>query len=112
MIASVHYGFFGIDSLDGSTLQIAPQLPEKLDYWGMENLQFNGVKYDVTVFDNAVMVNSVRGDTANLNMQVVLNAPKSGESVYVNGKSTNRYTVKDGKVYVTLPFGSATVIVK
>jgi hypothetical protein len=108
MISAVPYGFFGIDSL-GSTLQIAPQLPAALDYWGMENLAFNGVKYDITMFDNAVMINSVRGDCTDLAMQIVLDAPKNGEKVYINGKETTNYTVKEGKAYITVPFEAVTV---
>ena len=111
-LAAIPYGFFGLDSLNGNTIQIAPQLPDALEYLGMENLLFNGVKYDVTIFKNGVMINSVRGETSDLNIQVVLNAPKSGEKVYVNGKTTSRYTVKESKVYVTLPFASATIEVK
>ena len=111
MISAVPYGFFGIDSL-GSTLQIAPQLPDALDYWGMENLAFNGMKYDITMFDNAVMINSVRGDGSELAMQIVLDAPKSGEKVYVNGKETARYTVKEGKAYITVPFEAAVIQVQ
>lgn len=111
-MAAIPYGFLGIDSLDGVTMQIAPQIPDALDYMGMENLLFNGVKYDVTAFANGVMVNSVRGDAAGLKLQIVLNEPKNGEKVYINGKASSDYTLKDGKVYVTLPFASATVEIK
>ena len=111
-IAAIPYGFFGVNSLDGKTMQVQPRLPEQLQYWCMENLAFNGVKYDVTIFDNAVMINSVRGDCTDLNIQVVLDAPQSGQKVYVNGKAIDRYTVKEGKVYVTLPMEAATVQVQ
>ena len=111
-IAAIPYGFFGIDSLDGKTLQVQPQLPTSLQYWCVENLAFNGVKYDLTIFDKCAMINSVRGDCAGLNIQVVLDAPAGGEKVYVNGKETSRYTLKDGKVYVTVPFEAAVVQVQ
>ena len=111
-IASIPYGFFGVDSLDGSTLQITPRLPSALEYWKMENLTFGGAKYDLTIFDNAVTLHSIRGNADGLEVQVVLDAPKGGQKVYVNGQASNRYTVKDGKVYVTLPLRSTTVEVK
>ena len=111
-IAAIPYGFFGIDSLDGKMLQVTPNLPDSMGYWKTENLQFGGLKYDLTIFDNAVMINSVRGNASELSVQVVLDAPKSGEKVYVNGKESNRYTIKDGKVYVALPFKTVTVEVK
>ena len=110
-IAAIPYGFFGIQS-DGTTLHVEPQMPDSLDYWKMENLLFGGTKYDLTIFDNAAMINAVRGDAEGLSVQIVLDAPKEGEKVYVNGTETNRYSVKDGKVYVTLPLRSVTVEVK
>ena len=108
-IAAIPYGFFGINALSDNTLQVQPSLPGDLDYWGIENLAYNGVKYDLTIFDNAVRIDSVRGDAAGVNVQVVLDAPKGGEKVYVNGKTTNRYTQKEGKVYVTVPMEAVTV---
>lgn len=111
-IAAVPYGFFGIQSLDGKTLQVTPNLPDSMGYWKTENLQFGGLKYDLTIFDNAVMINSVRGNASDLNVQIVLDAPKAGEKVYVNGKESNRYAVKEGKVYIAVPFKTVTVEVK
>ena len=78
----------------------------------MENLSFGGVKYDLTMFENSVKISSVRGDATGLSVQVVLDAPKSGEAVYVNGKASNRYAVKGDKVYVTVPLESVDVAVK
>jgi hypothetical protein len=111
-MAAIPYGFFGVDSLNGKTLQVQPQLPTSLKYWCIENLAFGGVKYDLTIFDKCAMINSVRGNCEGLNIQVVLDAPEDGESVYVNGKATNDYTIENGKVYVTLPFEAATVQVQ
>ena len=111
-VAAVTYGFFGVESLDGKTIRVQPNLPQQLQYWCVENFAFNNVKYDLTIFDSAVIINSVRGDCAGLNVQVVLDAPKSGQKVYVNGKETSRYTLKDGKVYVTLPLEAVIVQVQ
>ena len=112
MIAAIPHGFFGIDSIGGDVLRIEPSLPSKLDYWGMENLMFNSAKYDLTVFENAVQINSVRGDTDGLSLQVVLETKKSNPTVYVNGKKTNNYSVRDGKVFVTVRLQSVTVEIK
>ena len=111
-IAAIQYGFLGLNSLDGSTLQVNPKLPEELDYWKVENLLFNGVKYDLIVMDKAAMIRSVRGDAAGLTVQIVLDAPKDGEKVYVNGVESKRYTIKDGKAYVTVAMQSAQVEIK
>ena len=111
-IASIPYGFFGLTSIDGSMLQIDPNLPEQLGYWKTENLQFGGLKYDLTIFNNAIMINSVRGNARGLSVQVVLKAPENGEKVYINGKETNRYMIKEGNVYIAVPFKTVTVEVK
>lgn len=112
MIAAVPYGFFGIDSIGGDVLKIEPSLPDELDYWGIENLAFHSVKYDLTVFENSVQINSVRGDTEGLNVQVVLTKEKKDAKVYINGKQTDNYTEKDGKIYVTVPLQSCAVEIK
>ena len=112
MIAAIPYGFFGIDSIGGNVLKIEPSLPDELDYWGVENLAFNSVKYDLTAFENSVRIDSVRGDAEGLNVQVVLKTENSNPNVYVNGKRTDKYTVKDGKVYVTVPLQSGSVEIK
>ena len=111
-IAAIPYGFFGLTSIDGSMLQVQPNLPKQLGYWKTENLLFGGLKYDLTVFDNAIMINSVRGDASGLSVQVVLDAPKNGEKVYINGKEANRYMIKGDKVYIAVPFQTVTVEVK
>ncbi|MBQ8429715.1 MAG: hypothetical protein IJX30_06435 [Clostridia bacterium] len=112
MIAAIPYGFFGIDSIGGNVLKIEPSLPDGLEYWGIENLAFNHVKYDLTAFENSVRIDSVRGDAQGLSVQVALEAENLNPNIYVNGKRTDNYTVKDGKVYVTVPLQSCTVEIK
>lgn len=112
MIAAIPYGFFGIDSIGGDVLKIEPSLPDELDYWGVENLAFHSVKYDLTVLKNSVQLHSVRGVADGLSVQVVLETDSANPNVYVNGKLTNHYRVKDGKVYVTVPLQSGTVEIK
>ena len=113
MIAAIPYGFFGVESLGGNVLKIAPALPDGLDYWGVENLAFNRVKYDLTMFKNSVRIDSVRGDATGLSVQFVLETSKENPSVYINGKKvTSGYTVQDGKVYVNVPLQSGSVEVR
>ena len=112
MIAAIPYGFFGIESIGGSTLKIEPELPSSLDYWKIENLAFNYVKYDLTIFGNSACIDSVRGNASGLTVQVVLDKPTSGQKVYVNGRETSNYTVSGDKVYVLVPLGELTVSVK
>ena len=110
-ISSVAYGFFGIDSIDGNTLVVAPELPTELNYWGMENLAFNFVEYDMVAYKNGVQITSVRGDATGLKIQVSLSYSQ-GQKVYVNGVEVNNYTVENGKVIITVDFGATVVEVR
>ena len=111
-VAAVPYGFFGLDTIDGNTLKVAPTLPEELDYWKIENMAFHKVKYDLSVYENAVRIDSVRGNAEDLSIQVEIPTNKRFYTVYVNGKETTDYTKQDGRVVVTLPFASSIVEVK
>lgn len=111
-VAAVPYGFFGIESVGGRTLKVEPNLPSSLDYWKIENLAYNFVKYDMTIFKNSVSVDSVRGNTEGLTVQVVLDKPNDGQKVYLNGKETSDYTVSGDKIYVTARLGELTVSVR
>ena len=75
-------------------------------------MAFHKVQYDLSVYKNAVRIDSVRGNAENLSIQVEVPTDKKHYTVYVNGKETTDYTEKDGKVVVTLPFASAIVEVK
>ncbi len=109
-ISAVANGFFGIEG-KGKNLEVAPELPADLDYWKMENLAFNFVKYDLTIFENAIQLNNVRGDASGLTLTVALDYA-NGQSVYVNGAKVTPDKVENGKAYVTVNFGATIVEVK
>jgi hypothetical protein len=110
-LASVAYGFFGIDSVDGKTMSITPELPAELTYWKMENLALNKVKYDLKIYGNAIQLSKVRGNVAGLNTTVALNYTE-GQHVYVNGVEVTDFVVENGKAIVTVAFGATVVEVK
>ena len=112
MVSAIPYGFFGIDTENGDILKIAPNLPDSLSYWGMENLAYNKVKYDLTIFENSVRIDSVRGNAAGITVQVTLATKSANPTVLVNGRQVSRYTVQNGKVTVSVPLASVTVEVK
>lgn len=112
LVSAIPYGFFGIDTENGNTLKIQPNLPSNLSYWGMENLAYNKVKYDLTIFENSVRIDCVRGNATGINVQIALDVKGENPAVYVNGRQTTEYTVKDGKVFVNVPLASVTVEVK
>ena len=112
MISAIPYGFFGIDAADGNTLKISPSLPDKLSYWGMENLSYNNVKYDLMIEENSLKIDCVRGNATGLQVQICLPTDKETPKVFINGVQTNNYTVKDGKVTLLVPLAAVTVEVK
>jgi hypothetical protein len=109
-VSAVAYGFFGIEA-SGNTLTIAPELPGELTSWKMENLAFNFVKYDLTIYENAIQLNNVRGNASGLKLTVALDY-EAGQTVYVNGIKVEPKKVENGKAYVTVNFGATIVEVK
>ena len=109
-ISAVANGFFGIEG-EGTNLNVAPELPESLDYWTIENLAFNFVKCDLTIYENAIQLSNVRGDVSGLTLTVALDYTE-GQTVYVNGVKVEPEKVENGKAYVTVNFGATIVEVR
>lgn len=112
VMSVVPYGFLGLSSGTGKTLNIAPSLPSKLTYWKVENLAFNKVKYDLTILKKAVRIDSVRGDASGLDVSITLDEPSKDEAVYVNGKKVSDYTTSNGKISLTVALKNTVVEVK
>ena len=113
-IASVYYGFFGINSVNGNVLQIAPNLPAALEYWTTENLAYGGVMYDLTIRSNGLQISAVSAEekAKGLTVQAVFNEPTADYEVYVNGVTTTDYTVTDNKIYVDVALDNVIVEVR
>ena len=111
MVAAIPYGFFGVDSISASCLGISPSLPEDLQHWKIENMEFNNVKYDASLFDGIVRIDSVEGNTAGLTIQIAMDYT-TGQSVYVNGVKTEDFKTVDGKAVVTVDFKNVVVEVR
>lgn len=110
-VAAIPYGFFGIDSEGGDTLCVSPELPTELDRWKIENLAFCGVKYDVSIYADAVRIDSVRGAASGLTIKIALDYV-DGQKVYVDGVESTSYVVENGKAIVTVPFADTIVEVR
>ncbi|MCQ2478963.1 MAG: hypothetical protein MJ091_07180, partial [Clostridia bacterium] len=106
-------GFFGISATDG-TLNVAPSLPEELSFWRMENLMFRGVKYDLEIGKDYVILESVSGNTYGLALNVQIKTDKVNPKVYVNGMEldSTQYTVSGGVVTVNTSFAAKMIEVK
>ena len=86
----------------------------------MENLASHGVKYDVTAGNDFVRMSNVRdnavgslqGKHDGLNVCIRLPEPEGNYSVLVDGSATTDYTVQNGEIVLTLPFGNFYVKVQ
>ena len=115
LYASVPYGFFGIRSEKCNVLNVQPNLPSSLNWWKLENLTFNGVRYDLTIGKNFAQIDYVRGDTYGLSVDVKLAKPsKSSFKVYVDGKAIAdaEYAVEGDTVTVNLPLRAERVEIR
>ncbi len=113
-VASIYYGFFGIESLNAETLKVEPRMPGDLDYWTTENLIFCDVKYDMTIRENGLQISSISDEEAakGLSLQAVFEVPTTAYKVYVNGVETRNYTIKDGKIYVNVALDNVVIEVR
>ena len=99
-----------MDSEGGNTLCVTPNLPSTMDHWKVENMQYNGVTYDLSIYKDAVRIDSVRGTTTGLKVKVTLDCPE-GKDIYVGGTAQN-VTPVDGKATVTVNFADAIIEVR
>ena len=113
-MASIYYGFFGIESVNAETLKIAPKLPGDLQYWKTENLMFCDVKYDLTIRNNALQISSISSDESakTLSLTAVFEAPNSEYGVYINGFKTNNYRVENGNIYVDVALDNVIIEIR
>lgn len=110
----VPFGFFGLESVEKDTLSVSPQLPSELSFWRMENLMFNGVRYDLEVGQDYAILESIRGNTDGLKCTLCIPAKSETPKVYQNGTllPSSAYTVEDGSVVITVDFRAQKIQVR
>ena len=103
--------FFGLDTYygeDGLVMQIAPNLPDAIGTWKMEQVRYAGLVYDVAIGNDFVMICNVeeladgaldRGTKIAVTLSYTGNSPK----VYINNKLVSSgYTVNASAKTVTV----------
>lgn len=110
MLSAIPKGFFGV-KMSGDTLKISPSLPTTMERWKIENMQFNGVLYDLSIYPDAIRIDSVRGNTEGLTVEVTLDCP-NGKNVYVDGVKAEGVTVSEGKATLTVELKDTIIEVK
>ena len=104
-------GFFGYNVTDNKTIQFTPDLPSNLTYWKIENMMYNGIKYDVTIGKNSFIINAIRGNSVDgFSINVRFKKPANTYSVKVNGVNAKSQVI-DGYVVVNIPFKNAVVTI-
>ncbi len=114
LYAIVPMAFFKLESKSAKELSVSPSLPDELEFWRMENLMFNDVKYDLEIRENGVILESVRGNTEGMKLCVKLETESKEPKVYVNGVelAKDNYTVSAGSVEVTVDFAAQYIEVR
>ena len=110
----VPFGFFNLEGVGVKNLSVSPSIPQELTFWRMENLMYNGVRYDLEAGKDYIILESVRGNTSNMKLTVNLKTDSSEPKVYVNGSllDESKYTVKNGVVTLTVDFKAQKIQVK
>ena len=110
----VPFGFFNLESIGVKNLSVTPNLPKELAFWRMENLMYNGIRYDLEAGQDYVILESVRGQTDGVKCTVRLHTDSETPTVYCNGKAmpTDAYTVENGMVTITVDFRAQKIQVQ
>ena len=110
----VPFGFFNLEGIGVKNLSVTPNVPEELDFWRMENLMYNGVRYDLEAGKDYVILESVRGNTDGLKCTINLATDSEEPKVYSNGKllDASAYTVANGMVTITVDFRAQKIQVQ
>ena len=123
LYASVPNVFFGMNTYydaDGVVMQVAPNLPDAIGTWKMEQVRYVGLTYDIAVSNNFVVVCNVEelADGAldrNAKLEVTLSYAGNTPKVYINNKLvTEGYTVDRASktVTITVDFGNVSIAVQ
>ena len=111
LYAAVPHTYFGLDGVEAGVLQIAPDLPDALEWFAMENLMFHDVRYDLHVTNSSAVISGVRGKTDGLTVRLKFKA-SGNEKVYINYAETTDYTKENGYIVVEVPLEQCFVEIK
>ena len=106
--------YFGMSVSTDNVLQLAPNLSEDLSWYKNENLKYSGLVYDLTVGNNFVQINNVRGTITDEKVCVTLEKTEGEFKVYLDGKelSSSEYKVSGSKIEITADFGACKIEVR
>ena len=123
LYATVPNLFFGLDTYygdNGLVMKVAPNLPEDINTWKMENVRYAGLSFDVAIGNSFVVIAGIEelaSGAKDRNSKVEITLAYSGDSpkVYVNNKLiSDGYVVNATQktVTVTVDFANVNVSVR
>ena len=123
LYALVPNAFFGMDTYyadNALVMQVAPNLPDAIDTWKMEQVRYAGLTYDIAIANNFVVVCNVEENASgalsrNTQLEVTLSYTGETPKVYVNNKLVREgYTVNtvDKTVTITVAFADVNISVR
>lgn len=108
--------FFGMSTQADGRLCFAPDLADGMDWWRIENCVYGGYYYDVSVGKYFLQISGVEeyavGSGTDVGLTVAFKEPSFAYTVCIDGAATDRYTVRNGRIEVTVPFGNAKVEIR
>jgi len=109
----IPFGFLGMTSKNLNTITFSPQIPKAIEYLGIENLLFNGVKYDVSAGQTFIDIRAIRGNTENLEFEARFPKPNEKYTIYVNGeKYAGNILEYEDFIYIKIPFEKSRIVVR
>ncbi len=117
LIRSVPEAFFGLGADSAGVLHVTPALPEKLDYWRLENLTFAGYYYDLSIGKYFVQISGAEdcregSGKSGKKVEITFEKPSFEFGIYLDGVKTDDYRTEGGKLIVTVPFQNGKVEIK
>ncbi len=106
--------YFGMSVSTDNVLQISPNLSENLTWYKNENLKYSDLLYDLTVGNDFVQINNVRGTQTDETICVTFQKPDGAFQVYLNGKAldASEYKVNGSTIEVTAKFCACKIEVR
>ena len=105
--------FFGMETNGYDNISFQNNLPSKLKTFQIDNMKFGNCIYSICATADSLEILNVKGavrDTQTITMRFAV--PSKDYSVYINGEKTDKYSVENGIIYVTVPFDLVKVTVK
>ena len=123
LYAAVPNAFFGLDTYygeNGLVMQVAPNIPDAIGTWKMEQVRYAGLTYDIAIANNFVVIANVEelatgALSRNNQLEVTLSYTGNTPKVYINNKLvSDGYTVdaEAKTVTITVDFGCVSIAVQ